>query len=499
MLSDLALLAFSIFLTLSFAPMVADEPFQKYQAISFLYAVYWLIFSFFTGRYKHLREQTYHAATRKLTLTSILTTMMVGFAFFTPFNTGYSIWVIISYTFLNFLFSTIVNILSFSVRNAIEYKEPDFITNNIKISNDIEKEKIPLELDAKSAKLLTESIIEYAGSEVFSYVSKYLNFGLSNTLTQFSYNFYELKSKSEDRYTGYAQFKMLNEIRGINKMFSQANLKLPLSGTIICCFEQSSMRKKRIMEKYPPGLNGIIYFFDYIFRRVIPKLNITKRAYYNITRGRNRVFSKTEVLGRLVYCGFEIVDVCKINKITWVVARKVKNLQGILESKKYGIFIQLRRVGRNGKIIHVYKMRTMFSYSEYLQSYIFRQNNLQEGGKFKNDTRINYLGKIMRKYWIDEVPMIINLLRGDMKLVGVRPLSQHYFNLYSPELQRKRIRYKPGLLPPYYADLPSTLEEIETSEMRYLISCEKNGLLKTDFIYFFRILKNIVLRKAHSA
>ena len=144
-------------------------------------------------------------------------------------------------------------------------------------------------------------------------------------------------------------------------------------------------------------------------------------------------------------------------------------------------------------------MRTMFSYSEYLQSYIFRQNNLQEGGKFKNDTRINYLGKIMRKYWIDEVPMIINLLRGDMKLVGVRPLSQHYFNLYSPELQRKRIRYKPGLLPPYYADLPSTLEEIETSEMRYLISCEKNGLLKTDFIYFFRILKNIVLRKAHSA
>lgn len=499
LLSDLAILTVSILLTLSFAPMVSNDPFLKYRAINVLYTVYWLIFSFFTGRYRRLRDQNYNEATRKLTITSFFTTVMVGIAFFTPFNTGYSVWVIISYTFLNFLLTTILYIFSYGVRNAIEYKEPEIKPSHNNSSNEPENGNIPPKLDAKSAKLLADSIIEYAGADVFKYVSGYLDFKLTSTLTQFEYSFYELKSKQEERYTGYAQFKMLNEIRGINKLLSLANQKLPVSGTIICCFEQSSTRKKRILEKFPPVINWIIYFFDYIFRRVIPKLNITNRAYYNITRGKDRVLSKTEVLGRLVYCGFDIVDVRKINNITWVVAQKVKNLPGILESKRYGPFIKLRRVGRNGRIIHVYKMRTMFPYSEFLQAYIYRQNKLQEGGKFKNDTRINYLGLIMRKYWIDELPMIINMIRGEMKLVGVRPLSQHYFNLYSPELQRKRIRYKPGLLPPFYADLPSTLEEIETSEMRYLLSCEKHGLLKTDIIYFFKILKNILLRKARSA
>jgi lipopolysaccharide/colanic/teichoic acid biosynthesis glycosyltransferase len=499
LLSDLIILLVSIYLTLSFAPMASNDPFQKYQAINFLYTVYWVVFSFFTGRYHKLRVQTYNEASRKLSLTSFLTTIMVGIAFFTPFNTGYSVWVIISYTFLNFMLTTILYIISFGVRNAIEYKEPEIQTESSKPDNESESANLPLKLDDKSAKILTESIIEYTGTEVYKYISNYLDFKLTSTLTQFQFSFYELKSKSEDRYTGYAQFKMLNEIRGINKLFSLANQKLPVSGTLICCFEQSSTRKKRIFEKYPPVLNWTIYFFDYLFRRVIPKLNITNKAYYSITRGRDRVLSKTEVLGRLVYCGFDITDVRKIKNTTWVVAQKVKKLPGILESKRYGPFIKLRRVGRNGKIIHVYKMRTMFPYSEYLQAYIYRQNKLQEGGKFRNDTRINYLGIIMRKYWIDELPMIINMIRGDMKLVGVRPLSQHYFNLYSPELQRKRIRYKPGLLPPYYADLPSTLDEIETSEMKYLLSCEKNGLFKTDFIYFFRILKNIILRKARSA
>nr|HPL94987.1 sugar transferase [Paludibacteraceae bacterium] len=102
------------------------------------------------------------------------------------------------------------------------------------------------------------------------------------------------------------------------------------------------------------------------------------------------------------------------------------------------------------------------------------------------------------RFWIDELPMILNFLKGDMKLVGVRPISQHYFSLYSKELQEKRIKFKPGLLPPFYADMPKTLEEIEASEMRYLQMCEKKGVLITDIIYFWKIFVNIVFKKARS-
>ena len=86
-----------------------------------------------------------------------------------------------------------------------------------------------------------------------------------------------------------------------------------------------------------------------------------------------------------------------------------------------------------------------------------------------------------------------------MKLVGVRPLSSQYFNLYSKELQEKRIKFKPGLLPPYYADMPRTLEEIQESEMNYLLACEKKGVFLTDARYFWMILKNILFHQARSA
>ncbi len=157
----------------------------------------------------------------------------------------------------------------------------------------------------------------------------------------------------------------------------------------------------------------------------------------------------------------------------------------------------MRRAGKNGDSIYVYKLRTMHPFAEYLQEYIYEQNKLCEGGKFKNDIRVTTLGKFCRKFWLDEVPMILNVLKGDIKLIGVRPLSSHYLSLYSPELQKKRSTVKPGLLPPFYADMPKTLEDIMASELRYLEAYEKQPL-KTDMRYFFKICNNIIVNKARS-
>ena len=149
-------------------------------------------------------------------------------------------------------------------------------------------------------------------------------------------------------------------------------------------------------------------------------------------------------------------------------------------------------------MIQVYKMRTMHPYAEFLQGYIYEKNNLQEGGKFANDIRISTMGHFMRKYWLDELPMFINLLKGEMKLVGVRPLSQQYFNLYSKELQELRVQFLPGLLPPFYADMPKTLDDVQESEMKYLNACQQNGVFKTDMRYLRRIFYNILFKKARS-
>jgi lipopolysaccharide/colanic/teichoic acid biosynthesis glycosyltransferase len=163
----------------------------------------------------------------------------------------------------------------------------------------------------------------------------------------------------------------------------------------------------------------------------------------------------------------------------------------------YSPVIKLKRIGKGGKIIAVYKMRTMHPYSEFLQDFIYKNNKLSEGGKFKDDFRISGWGHLMRKLWIDELPMIINLLKGDLKIVGVRPLSLHYFNLYPQEIQKKRTKYRPGLLPPFYADMPKTLDEIVVSESKYLDQYEKAHFI-TDFKYFWKVLWNIIVKRARS-
>ena len=129
--------------------------------------------------------------------------------------------------------------------------------------------------------------------------------------------------------------------------------------------------------------------------------------------------------------------------------------------------------------------------------HMIKKNRLAKGGKIKDDDRITFYGKFLRKYWIDEFPMIINFIKGELKLVGVRPLSQDYFSRYPKDLRELRIKTKPGLIPPYYADLPITFDEICESERIYLNLYFKNHF-KTDFIYFFKAVSNILLKRKRS-
>ena len=104
---------------------------------------------------------------------------------------------------------------------------------------------------------------------------------------------------------------------------------------------------------------------------------------------------------------------------------------------------------------------------------------------------------VFRKLWIDELPQFINLFKGELNLVGVRALSEHYFNLYPEDVKALRIQVKPGLLPPFYADMPKSFEEIVASEKRYLEQKIKRPVW-TDFKYFWLVMWNIVVKKARS-
>ncbi len=236
----------------------------------------------------------------------------------------------------------------------------------------------------------------------------------------------------------------------------------------------------------------------FLFHRVIPKMSWGNRAYTFLMRGRSKRMSKTEILGRLVYAGFSIDQVETEGVMLYYRVKKSSApLKG--HSPSYGPLIKLKRMGKGGKQIYMYKFRTMYPYAEFIQEYVYEQNELDVGGKIKNDFRVSEEGSLFRKFFLDEIPMLINLLKGDIKLVGVRPLSAHYFSLYTAEMRRRRIRVKPGLLPPYYSEKkkPETLEEIMVSEMRYILQHERQPFI-TDVKYFFKIWRNILFKNQRS-
>lgn len=334
------------------------------------------------------------------------------------------------------------------------------------------------------------------GPEVHEYISKFIDLENERGMVLMTKTAFNVFSLSDNYFESLVNLMRINDIQRINKFFEAINSKLPMDGIFIGCVETKGDRKTRILKKYPPVFAHIYYGFDFIFKRIFPKLPVTKKIYFKITGGRNRVISRTETLGRLYSCGFSIIDEKKINGKLYFVVRKIDE-PAFDEEPSYGPICKMKRFGKNGEIINVYKFRTMHPYSEYLQQYIYERNKLQEGGKFKDDFRISTLGKFMRKYWLDELPMIANLCKGDLKIVGVRPLSRQYLSLYNEDLKTKRMNFKPGLIPPFYADLPKTLDEIMASETRYLDQYAKSPLM-TDLKYFFKAVNQILFRKARS-
>ncbi|MCQ2346464.1 MAG: sugar transferase [Paludibacteraceae bacterium] len=303
----------------------------------------------------------------------------------------------------------------------------------------------------------------------------------------------------EYQYSTLVDLTLLNKVRGINKRFCIVNQKLPDNGVYVCCYRPQEYVKQQILSRYPKGINYVAYTFWFLNRRVIPRLLLTSRLYYDVTKGNRRVLSKTEVLGRLYYCGFVVDKIVPMGHIEYVFAHRNSQPYPQEHIKLYGPFVKLPRVCKDHQLITFYKFRTMHPYSEYIQKYVFDQRGgMNISDKSDADFRITSWGRLMRKYWLDELPMLVNLLKGDVKLVGVRPLSRAMFETYPVELQEKRTRCKPGLIPPFYIDHPQTFDELFASEDKYLDEYFAHPFY-TDCKYFFLTVHSILFKRMHSA
>lgn len=120
------------------------------------------------------------------------------------------------------------------------------------------------------------------------------------------------------------------------------------------------------------------------------------------------------------------------------------------------IFVQ-KRVGKNGKKFRLYKFRTMVPGAEKELEKLLPYNEMEgRAFKMKNDPRITKVGRFLRKTSLDELPQLINIIKGDMSIVGPRPPVPREYNQYD-DFDKQRLYITPGLTC-YWQTLPNRNE-----------------------------------------
>lgn len=159
---------------------------------------------------------------------------------------------------------------------------------------------------------------------------------------------------------------------------------------------------------------------------------------------------------------------------------------------KGSIFYVHERVGKNDKKIKVIKFRTMYSNSDEIFNKMpeYKKKQYYTNYKIYDDERVTKFGKFLRKYYIDEIPQLFNVLKGDMSIIGPRPIIYEETLKYGNN-REKLLSVKPGITGYWQVNAYSEMryDERIKNELFYV----ENFSFKLDFIIFFRTIKKIFI------
>lgn len=478
---------------------------QDYEKLLLIFYGLWVIASLITRKFDKDTAQNYWNALASCIKSILLMTSVMAVLIFALRLHYYSRMQIFGTLVILLFFELFLYLFYFALKKekttqkdieSIEeinkyLKQKDLVYNTEVLNADLVPD------DSVRGKL--ETALEFFNPWLFKFIDNVIDLSKiskDNTKIVSSEHILNVKTIDDHSLSLFINLHQLNDMRRLNEYFLELHSKLKNGSYFIGRAKTILAYRRYILKKYPKFTAELMYVLHLIFFRIVPKLPLTKEIYFAITKGRNRSLSKSEVLGRLCFCGFEIISEEEVDYNLYFLVRKVK-MPSLEESPTYGPLVKLNRMGLNGQLIRVYKFRTMHPYSEFLQEYVYEKNKLKEGGKLENDFRVTGWGNFMRRTWLDELPMLYNWIQGEVKLFGIRPISSHYFSLYDEELKEMRKKVKPGLIPPFYADLPKTFSEICDSEGKYLQAYQKNPI-RTQWIYFWKVFSNIVFKGARS-
>jgi len=194
-----------------------------------------------------------------------------------------------------------------------------------------------------------------------------------------------------------------------------------------------------------------------------------------------------KLLKRMMDVFFSTIGLIVLSPVFAIIAMIIK-----LESKG-PVFFKHTRIGKDGKIIKIYKFRSMVENAEDLiQSFTPEQmKEYQENYKLADDPRITKIGKFLRKTSLDELPQLLNIIKGELSIIGPRPVVQDELEKYGDNAA-KFLSVTPGLTGYWAANGRSdtTYEQRMEMELYYV----DNMSFKMDVKIFFKTI-GAVLKK----
>lgn len=204
--------------------------------------------------------------------------------------------------------------------------------------------------------------------------------------------------------------------------------------------------------------------------------SIERHIYFSIKRLFDILCS---LLGVLV-----MIPVAIITKICYLISGDTKS-----------IFYTQKRIGKNGKFIYIYKFRSMVWNADEVLKELLKQpkykKEWKENQKFENDPRITKMGKILRKTSLDEVPQFINVLKGDLSLIGPRPLVEGELDAHNGNHEIYEA-VKPGITGWWAANGRSATTYEKRLELEYYYV--KHCSILLDIKCVFRTIKAVVFK-----
>jgi len=190
---------------------------------------------------------------------------------------------------------------------------------------------------------------------------------------------------------------------------------------------------------------------------------------------------------------FRLLMECGISLIGLLIASPVLIVTGVaIKITSSGpMFYTQVRVGKDGRLFNIIKFRTMRADAEFQTGPVWTK---------KNDSRVTTIGRFLRETHIDELPQLINVLKGDMSIIGPRPERPHFVDMLNDEIHgyTRRLAVKPGItgLAQCCCKYDETISDVKR-KLRYDVLYIKNRCWMLDMEIIWRTLSVSLLGGKH--